>query len=872
MPKQLHRIVSWLVIVLLTVALSTQVRPGHTSENMQQLLQQSRQLYEAGQLNAAKQLLQKVEQQSEGQATSLIRAIALSNLALIESRQGNWAAANQAIATGLQTLRSAPNSSEKPGVWAQVLNVQARLQLSQGQAQAALQSWQQSTTLYRQMGNQPGELQSQIRQADALQAMGLHSRAYQEILLPLRDQLQQQPNSPVKASGLRSVAEAIGIVGNLTVAQTVGQSSVAIAEQLNHPAELAASQLTLANLLYARIREIRGSGGIQAQEEAELERDITTALSLYERIAKTTSPNQLRAQLNQLALLIELERWNAAASLTRTLQPILLNLPPDRPAIEAQLNFANSVLRLEKRRPTANLVELTPLLQATVDHARRLNDPRLIANALGNLGRAQELQAQGAIAQTTTEQAVLLAKSANSAEQTYRWLSQLGRIQEQRGQSTAAIASYTQAVNVLRALRSDLLGINTETQLVDQETLEPVHRQLISLLLPKGDERPSSEVLRRTREVVESLQLEEINNYLRAACLQAQVEIDTIPVPQKTAIVYPIVLPDRVAIIVSGTGQEAQLFNQPVAQAQLVTTVQALQLGLRNRISLEFREPSRQLYTWLIRPIETELQRQKVETLVFVLDGVLRNIPMAALSDGQKFLIEKYSLATTPGLKLTSPQPLQSTTLSSIAFGLSEPRTVSLPGNRSKAFSELPFVQPELEDLQREIRPSTVNLNADFTRDRFQRTLLQSQAPIVHLATHGQFSSDRDQTFLLASDGVIDIDKLANALSIGSAARTTPIELLVLSACETASGDDRAPLGLAGIALKSGARSTVASLWKVNDAATSQLMQRFYRELATRQVSKADALQRAQQEILADPRFRRHPYFWAPFILVGNWL
>jgi len=140
------------------------------------------------------------------------------------------------------------------------------------------------------------------------------------------------------------------------------------------------------------------------------------------------------------------------------------------------------------------------------------------------------------------------------------------------------------------------------------------------------------------------------------------------------------------------------------------------------------------------------------------------------------------------------------------------------------------------------------------------------------LATHGQFSSSRDQTFLLASDGVIDIDQLAKALVARDNARTSAIELLVLSACETAIGDDRAPLGLAGIALKSGARSTVASLWKVNDAATSTLMQRFYQAVATRRVTKAVALQQAQKAILADPQFRSHPYYWAPFILVGNWL
>jgi CHAT domain-containing protein len=361
-------------------------------------------------------------------------------------------------------------------------------------------------------------------------------------------------------------------------------------------------------------------------------------------------------------------------------------------------------------------------------------------------------------------------------------------------------------------------------------------------------------------------------------------------VNNQTAIIYPMILPDRIALIVSVVsptepGQKAdqkaglkvdskapleaqtRLYTQTIDQSTVAKTVNELQAGLRNRISLEFQPPSQQLYDWLIKPILPQLQAQKVETLVFVLDGVLRNIPMAALSDGQQFLVEQYSIATTLGLKLTTPKALQNQTLSGVGFGLTEARKV---GNQD--FSELPFVATELQDLQREISPSTVTLNQNFTRAQFQAILQKSVSPIVHLATHGQFSSNLEQTFLVASDGPIDTFALETALGKDNAVRATPIELLVLSACETAIGDDRAPLGLAGIALKSGARSTVASLWKVNDNATSQLMQKFYQAVAKRQVSKAVALQQAQRAILDDAQFRRHPYYWAPFILVGNWL
>jgi CHAT domain-containing protein len=253
---------------------------------------------------------------------------------------------------------------------------------------------------------------------------------------------------------------------------------------------------------------------------------------------------------------------------------------------------------------------------------------------------------------------------------------------------------------------------------------------------------------------------------------------------------------------------------------------------------------------------------------VFVLDGALRNIPMGALNDGQQYLLEKYAIALTPGLQLVSPSPLQQKDLSVLAVGITEARQW-----RSQQFSPLPNVEPELKTIQAEL-PTRILLDEDFTIERFKAAVKSSAAPIVHLATHGQFSSRQEETFILTGEDnvAIDVGKLNSLLQSSELGRSEPIELLVLSACQTASGDKRAALGLAGVAVRAGARSTVASLWSVNDEATSMLMGRFYKELARQDVTKAEALRQAQLSILQDPRFRRHPYFWAPFILVGNWL
>jgi CHAT domain-containing protein len=142
---------------------------------------------------------------------------------------------------------------------------------------------------------------------------------------------------------------------------------------------------------------------------------------------------------------------------------------------------------------------------------------------------------------------------------------------------------------------------------------------------------------------------------------------------------------------------------------------------------------------------------------------------------------------------------------------------------------------------------------------------------VVHLATHGSFGSTPEDTFILTWDEKINAKELEMLLESRETQNSVPIELLVLSACQTASGDHKAVLGLAGIAVRSGARSTLASLWRVQDRSTAQLMVAFYQALSQPGVSKAEALRQAQLQLLSDPQYA-HPFFWSAFILIGNWL
>jgi CHAT domain-containing protein len=252
-----------------------------------------------------------------------------------------------------------------------------------------------------------------------------------------------------------------------------------------------------------------------------------------------------------------------------------------------------------------------------------------------------------------------------------------------------------------------------------------------------------------------------------------------------------------------------------------------------------------------------------INTLVVIPDGPLRTIPMAALynRETQKFLIEEFAMAMTPGLTLTAPRPLARTNVSILLNGLSE---------GVQNFPSLPNVPKELRQIEGIFDHHAILLDKAFLLNDVNQALQKTPYSIVHLASHGQFDRDPKKTFVLTYDDKLTMKRLEKLLSF-SQQRKEPVELLTLSACQTAVGDERAALGLAGVAVKAGARSALATLWFVNDESTTELVTEFYRQLQSSTLSKAQALQNAQKKLIGSSEYR-HPVYWAPFLLIGNWL
>jgi CHAT domain-containing protein len=834
------------------------------------LMQQGEIRFQAEHYLDAITLWQQAATQFQAEGSYLNQARALSAIATALEALAEWQQATIAIEQAIDLLNSLESTLlGRTQLLAQALNIQGNLQLNQGQESEALETWQQAEAAYTAADNPVGIVGSQLNQARAMQALGLYRRAL-DLLMQVEQSLMQQPNSPLNVSVLWELGNVLRLVGDLEQAYGVLQQSLSMAEQLQASGQLSAMESA------ATLSGIRISLGNLARTQG----DFNLARSLYQQ-AIATAPFGLnvQAQVLQLSLLVELAQWADVQTLWADIQPQLSELPLNQAAIYTQINAAQSLIQWDKsgwegERVSENTI--AQLLATVIQHARALGDRKAESYGLGILGHLYEETRQWAEAQQLTQDALRLAQTINASDIAYLWYWQSGRLfvaQEQEAITShlpnhlpadlhnKAIVAYTEAVEILQSLRSDLVAINPNVQFSFREGVEPVYRQLVELLLRSApDGEPSQSHLRHARQVIEQLQLAELDNFFREACLNvSSVEIDQ--VAPKTAVIYPIILPDRLAVILSLPNQPLHYFATALSQTEVERLLRQMRQSLRPNSFLQDRLPiAQQIYNLLLRPSEADLIASEISTLVFVPDGSLRGLPMAALHDGQQYLIEKYSIALTPGLQLLQPQPLQQRRLRALVAGLSQTR---------QGFPALPNVAFEVEQIASEIT-TQVLLNQSFTNSRFQTRLNSSSASIVHLATHGQFSSNADNTFILTWDDRITVKQLHQILQTRDS-NLNPIELLVLSACQTAAGDRRAALGMAGVAVRSGARSTLATLWSVSDRSTATFMATFYQELGKPGTTKADALRRAQLALLHSNSYQA-PFYWAPFVLLGNWL
>ena len=366
-------------------------------------------------------------------------------------------------------------------------------------------------------------------------------------------------------------------------------------------------------------------------------------------------------------------------------------------------------------------------------------------------------------------------------------------------------------------------------------------------------------------------------------------------------IVYVLARPEQLdLILITPEGEPIYVSVPDAPQAEITRVARDFRIRItspRQRHTESYLRSAQQLYQWIIAPLEEHLEAFETDTLVLSMDEGLRALPIAALHDGEQFLVEKYSLGLIPTINLTdtSYQPLQNANVLAMgasAFNESEQRA-------------LPTVPIELSTIVRNSALAPAQnidglwegksfLNDEFTFGNLQQLRNDYPFDILHLATHAEFQSgESGRSYIQLWDRKLDFDDLRQ---LGW--HQSPVELLVLSACRTAVGNaGREELGFAGLAIRAGVKSVLASLWYVSDEGTLGLMSEFYRQLRLDDVTiKSEALRQAQIAMLRGelriedgqliwpngklplpPELSSlpttdfsHPYYWSGFTMVGS--
>lgn len=790
-------------------------------------------------------------------------------------------------------------------------------QLHQGQAVGALETWQAAAKIYHQLDNQEGIIGSYINQSLALQALGMYPRACKTLVQALQleewicqNQFEQQalkePEDieqrladaiektplPVIVSALHNLGDVLRLLGKPEESEITLQQSKSAAKKLKFNAEDRDILLSLANTersLYSKFKNryqlteepIAKEKALKtAQAKAEL------ALSLYQQVTNSANDTRdgdisVQAKLNSLSLLLELEQlpaqWQQKSqvaqieSLLKQISVQDFSLFPAISSIYARLNFASSLSQAagQKTMTTADFSVLSSALsysQEGLRIAKQLKDKRAESYAWGRLGRIYSQNQQIRLSQQCFEAALAAASSIQAADISYQWQQEIGEIYQQTGKLEEAIKAYEAAVGNLEQVRGNILATNPEIQFSFKEKVEPVYKKYLQLSL--SAKNPD---LEQIIKINEQLQIAELENFLQCGQLDL-VSLDKLAdINESLAVIYIIDVGGRLEeIIRSGDGS----LHRYSPNTEIVKSNAENVLGNFQDERFDYTaqsaivEYSQALYKQLIAPVQGYLPQSG--NLVFVLDSSLQSLPMSLLHDGKEYLIQKYSISTTINSQLRVPKALKSEQMRALIAGLSKK---SPSFNDIDALQNLPplaQVEAEMADVKLNTASAVELINEEFITKNFYSEIEQTNFPIIHITSHGQFSSDPEQTVILAWDKPINIKEFNNIVRKQTLSSQSGIELLVLSACQTAKGDKRSTLGIAGIATTAGARSTLASLWLVEEASTAQLMNKFYQGLKNN-LPKAEALRQAQLALLASPEYN-HPYYWSSFILVGSWL
>ncbi len=625
----------------------------------------------------------------------------------------------------------------------------------------------------------------------------------------------------------------------------------------------------------------------------------------------------------------------------------------DKARVNLLLNIIDQLKHLQENDPDkalgAAIRQLGYSVAETADGlASKHTLPRVQAQIEGYLGGLYEQDGKADDAIRMTSLAIRHANSAGAPDLAMALQSTLGRLLARQGREEQAIEAYRIAVFHVGEVRNDIPMVYQDGKSSYSETLEPIYRGLAGLLLRSASRKKNpadgQRLLLEAINTLERLKQSELEDYFNDRCAldtqsamggsskaTANLFLRSTPPGEsvkygpltsnlsratgKTAILYPIVFEDRLELLLVSNGTVHQ---KTVNASREKVTQQAMALSDILRHGRDYWVPSRQLYQWIIAPLEGDLRTAEINRIVYIPDGVLRLAPLVALSNGKTFVAESYEVVTNSVLQSSLTQtgkmqagnvllaglsvpdgpslddiPLQLLSSDAVADGTSQrsagtagkdpvgessakQRTKenggrwASPESRAKIVERLslPGVTEEIHSIEEKL-PNKTLLNQTFTSQNLEEGIQSGEYQLVHISSHGYFGHSAKESFIMTYDKNLGVGEVERIMRINRG-QGQPVDLVTFSACETAQGDERAPLGFSGLAIKASARNAMGALWPISDNATKYFMKEYYTALSTTAGDTGKSLHLAQMAMLRDKSLA-HPSYWAAFILVGAW-
>lgn len=759
---------------------------------------------------------------------------------------GNY---QEAISIWLKIVAEEPEAQQLASVYENL----ASLYWHKGNPPEAIKYWQKAIAIYRD-DNSLASLAATLTDT---------ARAYNNLgqprwSIPLLDEAIAISNrhelTEIKDMAYLALGNARTIQGDYGIAIAAYRESLNNADPsreelpivLWHNISKAHQQQALVTKQKAIAAELEGLPAAELWQRVE--NQSAMAISSANKAIEIGKNSQSLAQaeaLIQVAKLAQYYQSFDASDLLEQAETILSNLPDSSQKVYALIDLGQ----------LSNNATAKSILNSAIETAYAIDKPRAISFATGAMGKYYESLQQYEPALYWTRQAQLAAQ-AQAPDSLYQWDWQAARIYQQTGNTKAAIETYEDAIASLQLIRTNLA--QDGNSLFDfQNDIEPVYRSLIQLLL-SGDSRDGN--LQKALQTKDLLLLSELENFFKDDCLQLETntEKETLTYLRESnaAIVNTIILDNQTYIIWRLPDGKIKKYTVDISQEKLKNLVTQWRFDLENKENDNYLDLSQQLYQLLFPPeIKSELEKIEPKKLIFVNDGILRNVPMAALHDGQKFLIENYEVSNSLGLNISIKQPF--TVQKAVAFGL----TIA-----TENFPPLPYVKLEIAKLGELVQEEQF-LNNKFNYQNFKQQIESSKSSLVHIATHGQFGGTAENTFLQAYQSQISLKQLEEILSNhNNNFPNSPIQLLVLSACDTASSNPRATLGMSGVAVRTGVSNVLGSLWSINDEEIVLLIDGFYRYWIQNQLTRSEALRQAQLDLINS--INNHPSNWSSMILI----